>query len=123
MGDFEISAKAYIERESQRLGLQNDNDLVSYVFTAAYDWKPHRFGFDVAYFRDRFLGADTQSVRCDRTDLGCTGQKHDSVWIDAQLDGAVWAGTRALARQRDSGDGRRCHRATVDHRGPGGTGV
>ena len=34
-GDLELSAKAYIERESQRLGLQNDNDLVSYVFTAA----------------------------------------------------------------------------------------
>ena len=87
LGDFEISAKAYIERESQRLGLQNDNDLVSYVFTAAYDWKPHRFGFDVAYFRDRFLGADTQSVSCDRSDLGCTGQKHDSVWVDLSWTG------------------------------------
>ena len=46
-GNLELSAKAYIERESQRLGLQNDNDLVSYAFTAAYNLKPHRFGFDV----------------------------------------------------------------------------
>ena len=65
-GDLELSAKVYIEREAQRLGLENDNDLVSYVFTAAYDLKPHRFGFDVAYFRDRFSGADTQAVGCDR---------------------------------------------------------
>ena len=89
-GDFELSAKAYIERESQRLGLQNDNDLISYVFTAAYDLKPHRFGFDVAYFRDRFFGADTQSVGCDhRSDIGCTGQKSDSVWIDASWTGRL----------------------------------
>ena len=33
-GNLELSAKAYIERESQRLGLENDNDLVNYVFTA-----------------------------------------------------------------------------------------
>ena len=32
LGTSQLSAKAYIERESQRLGLQNDNDLVSYVF-------------------------------------------------------------------------------------------
>jgi hypothetical protein len=87
LGDLELSAKAYIERESQRLGLQNDNDLVSYVFTAAYNWKPHRFGFDVAYFRDRYLGADTAVVGCDRSNLGCSGQKIDSVWIDASWTG------------------------------------
>ncbi|HEY5864912.1 MAG TPA: hypothetical protein VI542_05085 [Candidatus Tectomicrobia bacterium] len=84
-GDLELSAKAYIERESQRLGLQNDNDLISYVFTAAYNARPHRFGFDVAYFRDRFSGADTAVVGC--RDIGCTGQKHDSVWIDASWTG------------------------------------
>jgi len=87
LGDLQLSAKAYIERESQRLGLQNDNDIISYVFTAAYDWKPHRFGFDVAYFRDRFFGADTQTVGCDRSNIGCTGQKSDSVWIDASWTG------------------------------------
>jgi hypothetical protein len=88
IGNLELSAKAYIERESQRLGLQNDNDLVSYVFEAAYNARPHRFGFDVAYFRDRFFGADTAVVGCDgRPDLGCSGQKIDSVWIDASWTG------------------------------------
>jgi hypothetical protein len=86
-GNLELSAKAYIERESQRLGLENDNDLVSYVFTAAYDLRPHRFGVDVVYFRDRFFGADTRTVGCDRSDIGCTGQKTDSVWIDASWTG------------------------------------
>ena len=87
LGNLELSAKAYIERESQRLGLQNDNDLVSYAFTAQYNLNPHVFGFDVVYFRDRFFGADTQAVGC-RTD-GCTGQKHDSVWIDASWSGRL----------------------------------
>ena len=61
-GNLELSAKAYIERESMRLGLQNDNDLVDYAFTAAYNLKPHRFGVDVVWFRDRFNGADTSVV-------------------------------------------------------------
>ena len=43
-GNLELSAKAYMEREAQRLGLQNDNDLVSYAFTGAYNLEPHRFG-------------------------------------------------------------------------------
>jgi hypothetical protein len=84
-GNLQLSAKAYIERESMRLGLQNDNDLVSYVFTAAYNMRPHRFGVDVAWFRDRFSGADTQTVGC--RDIGCTGQKSDSVFIDASWTG------------------------------------
>ena len=88
MGTSQLSAKVYIEREAQRLGLENDNDLVSYVFTAAYDLKPHRFGFDVAYFRDRFSGADTRGGVTAR-DIGCTGQKHDSVFIDASWTGRL----------------------------------
>jgi hypothetical protein len=89
-GNLELAAKAYMERESQRLGLQNDNDLVSYAFTAAYNLRPHRFGFDVVYFRDRFLGADTQAVGCGgRSAIGCTGQKSDSVWIDAGWEGRL----------------------------------
>ena len=44
---------------------------------------------DVAWFRDRFFGADTQAVGCDRTDIGCTGQKSDSVWIDASWTGRL----------------------------------
>ena len=65
-GNLELSAKAYIERESMRLGLENDNDLVSYAFTAQYTLAPHVFGMDVVWFRDRFFGADTQAVGCDR---------------------------------------------------------
>lgn len=35
LGDLKLWANAYIERESSRLGLQNDNDLISYVFGGA----------------------------------------------------------------------------------------
>ena len=85
-GNLELSAKAYVERESQRLGLQNDNDLVDYAFTAVYNLNPHRFGVDVVWFRDRFSGADT-AVTGFRPGLGWTGQKIDSVWIDASWSG------------------------------------
>jgi hypothetical protein len=85
-GDLQLSAKAYIERESFRLGLQNDNDLVSYAFTGVYNLKPHRFGVDVVWFRDRFAGADT-AVYGFRSGLGWTGQKTDSVWINASWSG------------------------------------
>ena len=58
--------------ESQRLGLTNDNDLMYYTFSVGYNLKPHRFQFDVTYFRDRFNGADTQArgrrVRGQKTD-------------------------------------------------------
>ena len=74
-GNLELSAKVYIERESQRLGLENDNDQISYVFTAAYDLKPHRFGFDVAYFRDRFFGADTRQWGVTATTSGVRGRR------------------------------------------------
>ena len=89
-GNLELSAKAYIERESQRLGLQNDNDLVDYAFTASYNLAPHRFGVDVVWFRDRFAGADT-SVAGFRPGLGWTGQKTDSVWINASWSGRFGA--------------------------------
>jgi hypothetical protein len=91
LGDLELWVKIEMAKESQRLGLQNDNDLVSYHFGGAYNLKPHRFGFDVVYFRDRFLGADTQigADGCDRADLGCLGQKTDSVWINASWTGKM----------------------------------
>ena len=90
LGNLQLSAKAYMEREAQRLGLTNDNDLVSYAFTAAYDLAPHRFEADVVYFRDRFFGADTQAVGCSgRGGLGCTGQKSDSVWIALGWEGQI----------------------------------
>ena len=87
-GNLQLSAKAYVARESQRLGLQNDNDLIDYAFTAVYNARPHRFGVDVVYFRDRFNGADT-AVTGFRTGapFGWTGQKIDSVWIDASWSG------------------------------------
>jgi hypothetical protein len=86
-GDLTLWAKALISRESQRIGLQNDNDHIYYVFGGAYDLKPHRFGADVVWFRDRFSGADTAAVGCDRSDMGCSGQKIDSVWINASWTG------------------------------------
>ena len=112
-GNLELSAKAYIERESQRLGLENDNDLVSYVFTAEYNLAPHIFGMDVVWFRDRFLGADTQAVGCDRSDIGCTGQKSDSVWIDASWTGRLGPVRALLQGNLIVGTARR-------HRGPAG---
>ena len=46
----------------------------------SYTLKPHRFQLDVAYFRDRFQGADTGSaVQSTRGNLGFQGQKTDSV--------------------------------------------
>jgi hypothetical protein len=59
------------------------------VFGGLYDLKPHRFQVDVVYFRDRFFGAETQAVGCDRSNLGCTGQKIDSVWVGASWSGRV----------------------------------
>ncbi len=90
-GDLRVYASAVVERESQRLGLQNDNDTIYYVFGGVYDWKPHRFGMDVVWFRDRFSGADTQAVgfRGVGGDVGWTGQKIDSVWINASWSGKV----------------------------------
>lgn len=87
-GDLKVYASAVVEREAQRLGLQNDNDTIYYVFGGLYNLKPHRFGFDVVYFRDRFAGADT-SVAGFRAGLGWTGQRHDSVWINASWSGRL----------------------------------
>jgi hypothetical protein len=95
-GDLLVYASAVVERESQRLGLQNDNDTIYYVFGGTYNLKPHRFGFDVVYFRDRFAGADTQTVGF-RQGLGWTGQKTDSVWIN--LSGSTRLGpVRAMVQ-------------------------
>ena len=49
-------AAAVFQFESQRLGLENDNDSIYYTFSGCYNLKPHRFEVDVAYFRDRFRG-------------------------------------------------------------------
>ncbi len=87
LGNLTLSASANIGQESQRLGLQNDNDYIYYVFQGVYDLKPHRFGIGVMYQRDRFNGADTGNPN-NRPDLGFQGQKTDSVWLNA-----AWIGT------------------------------
>src|SRR5713101_8210827 len=74
-GDLDVMAAAVVELESQRLGLTNDNDLIYYTFSAGYNLKPHRFQFDVTYFRDRFAGADTQATGLRADPVGFTGQK------------------------------------------------
>ena len=87
-GDLQVWASAVVAAESQRLGLQNDNDFIYYVFGGTYDLRPHRFGLDVVYFRDRFGGADTSNPMA-RGGLGFPGQKIDSVWINASWSGQV----------------------------------
>jgi hypothetical protein len=89
-GDFDVMAAAVYQFESQRLGLENDNDFIYYTFSGGYNLKPHRFQLDVTYFRDRFMGADTQSPALStRTALGFQGQKTDSVLIMGSWSGRV----------------------------------
>ncbi|MGE3536140.1 MAG: hypothetical protein AB7N91_01740 [Candidatus Tectimicrobiota bacterium] len=87
-GALQLWAAAVIEREGQRLGLENDNDSIYYGFGGTYSLAPHIFGLDVVYFRDRFSGADTQTVGL-RGGLGWTGQKSNSVWINASWKGRL----------------------------------
>jgi len=90
-GNFGAMAAAVIESESQRLGLENDNDFIYYTFSGWYDLKPHRFQLDVTYFRDRFTGADTQLSGRPSTSsgFGYLGQKFDSVLIMASWTGVI----------------------------------
>ncbi len=90
-GNFDVMAAAVIQFESQRLGLENDNDLIYYTFSAGYNLKPHRFQFDVVYMRDRFAGADLAIPRVApaTTGIGFQGQKHDSVLLMASWSGQL----------------------------------
>lgn len=89
-GNLNFMAAAVYQNESQRLGLTNDNDFIYYTFSGSYNFKPHKVQLDVAYFRDRFQGADTQSVAlAGRPGLGFTGQKHDSVLIMGSWSGNI----------------------------------
>jgi hypothetical protein len=89
-GNFGAMAAAVYQFESQRLGLENDNDFIYYTFSGWYNLKPHRFQLDVTYFRDRFQGADTGSAAiATRTALGFQGQKNDSVLIMASWSGQL----------------------------------
>ena len=85
-GDIDVMAAAVVELESQRLGLTNDNDLMYYTFSAGYNLKPHRFQFDVTYFRDRFNGADTNSATGA---VQFRGQKTDTVLVMASWSGRL----------------------------------
>ena len=95
-GNIDVMAAAVYQMESQRLGLENDNDFIYYTFSGGYNLKPHRFQLDVTYFRDRFLGADTQSpvpsargVGSNAGPVGFQGQKTDSVLIMGSWSGRV----------------------------------
>jgi hypothetical protein len=87
-GNFDVMAAAVIQYESQRLGLENDNDLIYYTFSAGYNMKPHRFQFDAVYFRDRFAGADlANNPRPIGNPIGYQGQENNSVMLSASWSG------------------------------------
>jgi hypothetical protein len=86
-GNFDLTAAAVVQYESQRIGLENDNDTIYYTFSGGYTLKPHRFQFDVVYVWDRFTGADTAVYGLRGAPVGWTGQKQDSVLL-----GASWSG-------------------------------
>src|SRR5438132_4615021 len=69
-GDFDVMAQIVPQYESQRIGLENDNDLIVYALSAGYNLKPHRVQLDVVYFRDRFAGAD---LAYPRSGVGANG--------------------------------------------------
>src|SRR5262245_49445267 len=88
-GNFDAMAAAVIQYESQRIGLENDNDLIYYTFSAGYNLKPHRFQLDVVYMRDRFGGADLSFPRTTGSGIGYQGQKQDSTLLMASWSGQV----------------------------------
>src|SRR5207244_10643633 len=87
-GNLDVRAAAVVERESQRLGLTNDNDLIYYTFSAGYNLRPHRFQLDVTYFRDRFNGADTQAGGV--SGAGSRGVKTETALVMATGRSGVW---------------------------------
>jgi len=87
-GNFDVMAAAVIQYESQRLGLEDDNDLIYYTFSAGYNMRPHRFQFDVVYMRDRFAGADLAIPRvAPANGIAYQGQKQDPVMLSASWSG------------------------------------
>ncbi len=88
-GDFDVKVQVVPQYESQRIGLENDNDLIVYALSAGYNLKPHRFQADVVYFRDRFAGADLAFPRTTGSGIGFPGQKTDSVLIMGSWSGRL----------------------------------
>src|SRR6266446_2032096 len=90
-GDFDAMVMAVPQYSAQRLGLENDNDLNVYTFSAGYNLRPHRFQLDVVYFRDRFAGADLAYPRTvsPTTGIGYPGQKTDSVLLMGSWSGRL----------------------------------
>ena len=86
-GDLKLSAKAYVARESQRLGLQNDNDTVDYAFTAVVQPEAASLRVGCGVLPGPLLGGGHGSDRLSPRRSGWTGQKIDSVWIDASWSG------------------------------------
>ena len=90
-GDLDVLAAVAIKRSGTRLGYENNSNYLYYTFSAGYNLKPHRFQFDVVYFRDRFTGAQMQTVgfNAEENKFGWTGQTTDSVLIMPSWTGRV----------------------------------
>src|SRR5262249_41121790 len=90
-GAFDVMAAAVLKRTGQRLGYENNNDFLYYTFSAGYNLRPHRFQFDVVYYRDRFTGAQMQTVGLNTGSdkFGWTGQTHDSVNLTPSWTGRI----------------------------------
>jgi hypothetical protein len=80
--EIQLSASAVIQSESSRIGLTNDNDFIYYVFTGAYEFKPHRVALAVTYFRERFNGAPIAN-------LARRGEEHDTWLIQPSWSGTI----------------------------------
>jgi hypothetical protein len=98
-GNFDVMGAAVVEREAQRLGLTNDNDMIYYTFSFGYNLRPHRFQLDVTYNRDRFEGADT-AAGGNTTDGAFRGQKWDTVLVTVS-----WSGRLGPVRALVQGNG------------------
>ena len=100
-GDLDVRVSAVSVFNAQRVGLNGDNSMWYYVFSAGYNLRPHRFQFDAVYFRDRFFGADRQLTAptggglfpgvqsANPPGVGFVGQKNDSVLLMGSWSGNV----------------------------------
>jgi len=90
-GDIDVLAGVVFRRSGTRLGYENNNDFLIYTFSGGYNLKPHRFQFDVAYFRDRFNGAPMQTpgLNTESDKTGWTGQTYDSVLLMPSWTGRI----------------------------------